>query len=159
MGGKGFCSNGTCLVCKVSLHIWFVSIPHKTTTNVWQLTCQPWSSSSGTTAMIVTKKSLDRRAIIFAELTNLRCYQIVGRRRWIPADWLRCWVLVSLMWAPLRRVSPSKPKTGSGEHRRKSRNGCKILIFDTSRACVACRDRFRSCEAAEYVENVKSAQY
>ena len=53
---------------------------------------------------------------------------------------------------PLRRVSPSKPKTGSGEHRRKSRNVCKILIFETSRACNVCRDRFRSSEAAEYVE-------
>ena len=41
----------------------------------------------------------------------------------------------------------------------KSRNGCKILILETSRACIFCRDRFRSCEAAEYVENVKSAQY
>ena len=30
----------------------------------------------------------------------------------------------------LRRVSPSKPKTESGERRRKSRNGCRIPILE-----------------------------
>ena len=32
------------------------------------------------------------------------------------------------------------PKTESGEHRRKSRNGCKIPTIDTSRVCNARRD-------------------
>ena len=40
-----------------------------------------------------------------------------------------------------------------------SRNGCKILILETSHAVMLCRVRFRSCEVVEYVENVKSVQY
>ena len=60
-------------------------------------------------------------------------------------------------------------RKGSGVHRRKSRNGCKILTIDISRVCNVrrdCkaetryhRDRFRSCEVAEYVGNVKSPQH
>ena len=34
-----------------------------------------------------------------------------------------------------------------------------ILLLETSYASSACRVQFRSCEAAEYVENVKSVQY
>ena len=34
--------------------------------------------------------------------------------------------------------------------------GCKILILETSRARDACRDQNRSCEAVDYVENMKS---
>ena len=55
------------------------------------------------------------------------------------------------------------------EHRRKSRNGFKILTIDTSRVCDArrgCeietryhRDRFLSLGIAEYVGNVKSVQH
>ena len=51
------------------------------------------------------------------------------------------------------------PRTGSGGHVRKSKNVCKILTLETNCVCSAWRDRFRDCEVAEYVENLKSTQF
>ena len=58
---------------------------------------------------------------------------------------------VSLTRDLLRGVSPSKPNTESGERRRKSKNDRKILILELLMLAVI-RERFRSCEAAEYLK-------
>ena len=165
VGGNSLCSNvdmSGLRSVRVFLLIWFLPIPDKSTTNVWRLTCQSWHNLSGTTVIVVLKKSMNRKVIVFAELTHLHRCQIVWQRQrqWLLIDWLRRWVQVSLIRGSQRRVSPSKtPRAGSGEHWWKNKNARKISILETSRARDVCRVWFRSCEAAGYVGIVKSVQY
>ena len=63
------------------------------------------------------------------------------------------------VWRPTEESLAIKAKNRKWRTLKKSRNGCKILILETSRVRIDCRDRFRICEAAEYVENVRSAQF
>ena len=76
------------------LRLWFLSQlgPDKTMPSgsrgcqghwfVWQRPAIP----SSTTVTIVTRRSMDRRVIIFVGLTRPRCCQIAWRRSWQPVD-------------------------------------------------------------------------
>ena len=55
-------------------HVWFTDCASRQQ-NVWRPTCLFQNNSSGTTVMIATRMSMDRRAIILVGVTCLRCCQ------------------------------------------------------------------------------------
>ena len=66
-----------CADCVSTLaHSVSLPVPNKLTTHVWRSTCQLRNNSSGTTVMIVTRRSVDRKVIVAVGLTLLRCCQI-----------------------------------------------------------------------------------